>query len=88
MVLGKAYTSHVHVLLCLVVCSTLLASFSLPSHLSLKHDIRIAVSHYTIMYMTRGKWTLSCDTRTKLISLYTCVLSLLRLCTTAGCGSL
>ena len=27
------------VLLCLVLCLTLLASFCLPSHLSLKHDI-------------------------------------------------
>ena len=31
------YKVHVNVLLCLVVCLTLLASFFLPSHISLKH---------------------------------------------------
>ena len=35
------------VLLCLVVCSTLLASFFLPSHLSLKHVHMYFAAHRT-----------------------------------------
>ena len=37
------------VLLCLVVCLTLLASFFLPSHLSLKHVPAI----YTVLYIVQ-----------------------------------
>ena len=38
------------ILLCLVVCLTLLASFFLPSHLSLKHVLYVSVS-YNYMYV-------------------------------------
>ena len=34
---GRETICIIHVLLCLVVCLTLLASFFLPSHLSVKH---------------------------------------------------
>ena len=40
LLLAHASVLHIHgcaVLLCLVVCLTLVASFFLPSHLSLKH---------------------------------------------------
>ena len=40
------------VLLCLVICLTLLASFFLPSHLSLQHDIvHVYLSESSVMVM-------------------------------------
>ena len=41
------------VLLCLVVCLTLLASFFLPSHLSLKH-VHVHNMHTRYMYMYKN----------------------------------
>ena len=49
-VVGKVTTLWCAVLLCLVVYLTLIASFFLPSHLSLKHLPVLPVSGYVHVY--------------------------------------
>ena len=55
------------VLLCLVVCLTLLASFFLPSHLSLKH-VLVSVIYKYIVYILYIS-----DLEKLLLSYYTCI---------------
>ena len=53
---SSSYMYSTFVLLCLVVCLTLLASFFLPSHLPLKHVHACMYNVHVCVFVSWGQW--------------------------------